>query len=77
MAGSVFFTVLTILAIILGLLINPFFLIPAVVFLVMGLITAGVLKKQTDAAIMSNEAAPSGTTTTADAAYDPAGGDAR
>jgi hypothetical protein len=76
MAGSVFFVVLTIIAVLLGLLVNPFFLIPAVVFVVVGLFTGGILKKATDTAIMSDNA-PSGTATTSEASYDPSGGNTR
>lgn len=76
MAGSVFFTVLTVLAVLLGLLVNPFFLIPAVVFVLVGLFTGGLLKKATDTAIMS-DSAPTGTATTSEASYDPSGGNTR
>ncbi len=76
MAGSVFFIALTVLAILLALLINPFFLIPAVVFVVVGLFTGGLFKKATDTAIMSDNA-PSGTATTSEASYDPSGGNTR
>ena len=76
MAGSVFFIVLTIVAILVGLLINPFFLIPAVIFVVLAAVTGGLLRKATDSAIASDPA-PTGTTTTSDASYDPAGGNAQ
>jgi hypothetical protein len=76
MAGSVFFTLLTIGAILLGLLLNPFFLVLAVAFVLVGLFTGGVLKKATDTAIASDPA-PTGTTTTSEASYDPSGGNTR
>lgn len=75
MAGSVFAVTIVAVVLILAVGLTPFLLIPVVLFAMAGIFLIPGWLAARHTAVAQPDPAPTGSTTTADASYDPASGD--